>query len=66
MNGGQTLFTMGARLASTLDRVFRQRRFDVVHVHNPFGVMLAITAIRRSPGRSRSGPSTASSPRSTA
>lgn len=48
-NGAETLVTLGAGLSSDLDRVYRRHRFDVVHVHNPFGVMLPITAIRRSP-----------------
>jgi phosphatidylinositol alpha-mannosyltransferase len=47
-NGAETLVTLGVGLSSALDRVYRKRRFDVVHVHNPFGVMLPITAIRRS------------------
>jgi phosphatidylinositol alpha-mannosyltransferase len=35
-------------LASAIGRIFAQRRFDVVHVHNPFGVALPIIAIMRS------------------
>lgn len=48
-NGAETLVTVGAGLSSALDRLYRRHRFDVVHVHNPFGAMLPITAIRRSP-----------------
>ena len=48
-NGAETLVTVGAGLASALDRQFRRRRFEVVHVHNPFGAMLPLTAVRRSP-----------------
>jgi phosphatidylinositol alpha-mannosyltransferase len=47
-NGAETLVTVGAGLSFALDRLYRRRRFDVVHVHNPFGAMLPITAIRRS------------------
>ena len=50
LNRAETLLTLRVGLASELDRIFRRHRFDVVHVHNPFGVMLPITAIRRSPG----------------
>lgn len=49
VNGAETLVTMRLGLAAALDRVYREGRFDVVHVHNPFGVMLPITGIRRSP-----------------
>jgi phosphatidylinositol alpha-mannosyltransferase len=37
-----------ALLVSAIGRVFAKRRFDVVHVHNPFGVALPIVAIMRS------------------
>lgn len=46
-NGAETLVTLG-RLSSELDRAYRRGRFDVVHVHNPFGPMLPLTAIARS------------------
>jgi phosphatidyl-myo-inositol alpha-mannosyltransferase len=49
VNGAEALVTLGAGLSRTLDRQFRQRRFDVLHVHNPFGAMLPLTAIRQSP-----------------
>ncbi len=47
-NGAETLVTFGSRLSAELDRCYRRGGFDVVHVHNPFGAMLPITAIRRS------------------
>jgi phosphatidyl-myo-inositol alpha-mannosyltransferase len=49
VNGAETLVTLGAGLSRALDRQFRRRRFDVLHVHNPFGAILPLTAIRRSP-----------------
>jgi phosphatidyl-myo-inositol alpha-mannosyltransferase len=49
VNRAEALVTLGPRLASELDRELRTRAFDVVHVHNPLGVMLPITAVRRSP-----------------
>jgi phosphatidylinositol alpha-mannosyltransferase len=49
VNGAETLVTLGAGLSRALDRQFRRRRFDVLHVHNPFGAVLPVTAIRRSP-----------------
>lgn len=48
VNGSETLVTLGAGLPYALERLFRQRPFDVLHVHNPFGWMLPLTAIRRS------------------
>jgi len=47
-NGAETLLSFGARLPSDLARVLAPDRFDVVHVHNPFGVALPIGAILRS------------------
>ncbi len=47
-NGAETLVSLGPRLPRTLTRLFSERRFDVIHVHNPFGVMLPMTAIVRS------------------
>lgn len=47
-NGAETLVTLGGGIPFALDRVFRQRRFDVVHVHNPIGVILPLAAIARS------------------
>lgn len=48
-SGAETLITLGAGLSAELGHLYRRHRFDVVHVHNPFGAMLPITAIRRSP-----------------
>jgi phosphatidylinositol alpha-mannosyltransferase len=48
VNGSESLATVAAGLPFALDRLYRERRFDVVHVHNPFGFMLPITAILRS------------------
>jgi phosphatidylinositol alpha-mannosyltransferase len=48
VNGSECLQTVSPRLSFQLDRIYKQRAFDVVHVHNPFGVMLPITATMRS------------------
>jgi phosphatidylinositol alpha-mannosyltransferase len=47
-NGAETLLTISPSLPFALDRVYRRHRFDVVHVHNPFGAVLPFTAIMRS------------------
>ncbi len=47
-NGAETLVTLGPRLRCALDRLFAERQFDVVHIHNPLGPMLPITATMRS------------------
>src|SRR5713226_2991256 len=47
-NGAETLVTLGPRLRFALDRLFAERQFDVVHIHNPLGPMLPITATMRS------------------
>jgi phosphatidyl-myo-inositol alpha-mannosyltransferase len=47
-NGAETLLSAGAGLPLALARAFRRHRFDVVHVHNPMGLMLPMTAIMRS------------------
>ena len=47
-NGAETLLTLSPSLPLALDRLYRRHRFDVVHVHNPFGAMLPYTAIVRS------------------
>ena len=47
-NGSETLLSAGLRLGRELDDLFRRRSFDVVHAHNPWGVMLPVAAIRRS------------------
>jgi len=48
VNASEALLTVGPFLATAVGRVFARRRFDVVHVHNPFGVALPIIAIMRS------------------
>ena len=48
-NGGETLVSLAPRMAQKLDRLFAARAFDVVHVHNPWGVALPRTAVLRSP-----------------
>src|SRR3954470_4898828 len=35
VNGSETLHTIGPRFATHLARFYEERRFDVVHVHNP-------------------------------
>jgi phosphatidylinositol alpha-mannosyltransferase len=48
VNGSESLQTLGPRIPFALDRLFRERAFDVLHVHNPFGVMFPMSAIMRS------------------
>jgi phosphatidylinositol alpha-mannosyltransferase len=48
VNGSETLQTLSPRVPFALDRLFRERGFDVLHVHNPFGVMFPMSAIMRS------------------
>jgi phosphatidylinositol alpha-mannosyltransferase len=48
VNGSETLLTISPRTLPELDRLFAARRFDVIHVHNPFGPLLPITATMRS------------------
>src|SRR5262249_1656069 len=48
INGSETLQTLSPRIPFALDRLFRSRGFDVLHVHNPFGVMFPMSAIMRS------------------
>ena len=48
INGSETLLTISPRTMPELDRLFTARRFDVVHIHNPFGPLLPITATMRS------------------
>jgi phosphatidyl-myo-inositol alpha-mannosyltransferase len=48
VNGSETLVTLGPGLPFALGRELRRRSFDVVHVHNPLGVMLPISAVMRS------------------
>ena len=55
INASETLLTVGPRLASDVGRLFADRRFDVLHVHNPFGVSLPIIAVARSNARATVG-----------
>ncbi len=48
VNGSESLLSLSPKLSFTLDRLFARRRFDVIHVHNPFGGMLPQMAILRS------------------
>jgi len=49
VNGGETLISLGRRIPRQLDRLFAAEAFDVVHVHNPFGLTLPFFATLRSP-----------------
>lgn len=51
INRAEALVSWSPRLGASLDRLFGERRFDVVHVHNPIGPWLAIMAVRRSRAR---------------
>lgn len=48
VNRAEALVSWAPRLGAALDTLFEQRRFDVVHVHNPIGPWLAIMAVKRS------------------
>jgi len=48
VNGGETLLSLGPHIPRELDRLFAARSFDIVHVHNPFGVVLPLAATLRS------------------
>jgi phosphatidylinositol alpha-mannosyltransferase len=48
VNGAEARLAVGPLLASAIGRVFVERHFDVVHVHNPFGVAMPIIAVMRS------------------
>src|SRR5438132_8030364 len=48
INASEAMLCLGPILMAKIGRLFAQRRFDVVHVHNPFGVALPIIAIMRS------------------
>ncbi len=37
VNGSECLQTVSPRLTFQLDRIYKERKFDVLHVHNPFG-----------------------------
>ena len=49
INGGETLISLGSRIHRQLDRLFAAQAFDIVHVHNPFGLTLPFIASLRSP-----------------
>jgi len=49
MNGSEAVLTIGRLVPpAPIGGLFAERRFDVVHVHNPFGVALPIISIMRS------------------
>lgn len=48
INASEAVLTLGPLLGSEIGRVYEKRRFDVVHVHNPFGVAIPTFAIMRS------------------
>ena len=48
INASEAMLCLDPWLATSIGRAFAKRRFDIVHVHNPFGVMLPIAAIMRS------------------
>ena len=51
VNRAEALVSWSPGLGRSLDRLFEERRFDVVHVHNPIGPWLPIMAVRRSRAR---------------
>lgn len=51
INRAEALVSWAPRLGASLDELFEERRFDVVHVHNPIGPWLAIMAVKRSRAR---------------
>ncbi len=48
INGSEARLSVAPFLVSALDKLFARRRFDVVHVHNPFGFALPIASVLRS------------------
>jgi phosphatidylinositol alpha-mannosyltransferase len=48
MNGSETRLSLSPLLVRQLDRLYAKRRFDVVHVHSPWGVALPMVAVVRS------------------
>jgi phosphatidylinositol alpha-mannosyltransferase len=48
INASEAVVEVGPLLASAVGRLYKERHFDVVHVHNPFGVTLPTIAIMRS------------------
>ncbi len=51
-NASQTLHTVGWRLYTNLKRLFRDRRFDVIHVHPPYNAGLPMAALFAAPSSS--------------
>jgi phosphatidylinositol alpha-mannosyltransferase len=49
VNRSEALMTWSPRLGASLDRLYAERRFDVIHVHNPIGPGLPTVGVRRSP-----------------
>lgn len=50
-NGAETLLSLGVRAWRDVDRVFARKDFDVLHVHNPWGVLLPASAVVRTRAR---------------
>ena len=48
-NGAETLHTVGPRLGRRLGAFFRERGFDVVHVHAPYNPQMTAWAIENTP-----------------
>jgi phosphatidylinositol alpha-mannosyltransferase len=55
INASETLMTIGPRLATDVGRLLSRHEFDVLHVHNPFGISLPIISILRSRARATVG-----------
>ena len=48
-NGAETLHTVGPRLGRRLGAFFRERGFDVVHMHAPYNPQMTAWAIENTP-----------------
>ena len=48
INASEARLAVGPLLASAIGRLFRRRGFDVLHVHNPWGVAMPIISVMRS------------------
>jgi phosphatidylinositol alpha-mannosyltransferase len=48
INASEAVLELGPLLIHDVGRFFRRRPFDVLHVHNPFGVVMPIVAVMRS------------------
>ena len=51
INASETLITLDPRIAPNLGRLYSEHQFDVLHVHNPFGIALPFLSIARSRAR---------------